>query len=230
MILGLPAVLHDAKISVDIAGRISHYLEILGGADVIGAAAADQDSARPQHLERAQVELFVTAEGGFEIALALGEGGRIEHDGVVAAAGVGVVPQEVKGIGFNPFDVAAVQRGVAVRDLERGTGTVHTSDLGAGLGEVQGDATQIQQALMNLCVNARDAMPDGGTLTLTADNVTLDDVREINRAMRADLWAALEAGKLTMPIDRTFPLDKAADALAVMRANAHFGKIVLTMD
>src|SRR5712672_3308297 len=59
---------------------------------------------------------------------------------------------------------------------------------------------------------------------------TLDDVREINRAMRADLWPALEAGKLTMPIDRTFPLEKAADALAVMRANAHFGKIVLTMD
>ena len=48
--------------------------------------------------------------------------------------------------------------------------------------------------------------------------------------MRADLWPALEAGKLAMPIDRTFPLEKAADALAVMRANAHFGKIVLTME
>ena len=59
---------------------------------------------------------------------------------------------------------------------------------------------------------------------------TLDDVREINRLMRADLWPALEAGKLAMPIDRTFPLEKAADALAVMRANAHFGKIVLTME
>jgi len=59
---------------------------------------------------------------------------------------------------------------------------------------------------------------------------TLDDVREINRRWRADLWPALEAGKLTMPIDRTFPLEKAADALAVMRANAHFGKIVLTME
>ncbi len=59
---------------------------------------------------------------------------------------------------------------------------------------------------------------------------TLDDVREINRAWRADLWPALEAGKLAMPIDRTFPLEKAADALAVMRSNAHFGKIVLTME
>ena len=58
---------------------------------------------------------------------------------------------------------------------------------------------------------------------------TLDEVREINRLMRADLWPALEAGKLTMPIDKTFPLDQVADALAMMRANKHFGKIVLTM-
>jgi NADPH2:quinone reductase len=54
-----------------------------------------------------------------------------------------------------------------------------------------------------------------------------EEVREIVRRMRADLWPALEAGKLALPIDRVFPLEQAAEALAHMKANAHFGKIVL---
>jgi NADPH2:quinone reductase len=56
---------------------------------------------------------------------------------------------------------------------------------------------------------------------------SLDEVREINRKMRADLWKLVESGKLQLPIDRIFPLDEAAAAQAHMRANAHFGKIVL---
>jgi NADPH2:quinone reductase len=58
---------------------------------------------------------------------------------------------------------------------------------------------------------------------------SLEEVREIVRRMREDLWPAVESGTLRLPIDRTFPLDKAADALAHMRANAHFGKIVMTL-
>jgi NADPH2:quinone reductase len=56
---------------------------------------------------------------------------------------------------------------------------------------------------------------------------SVEEVREINRRMRADLWAAVEAGGLRLPIDRVFPLAEAAEALAHMRANRHFGKIVL---
>jgi NADPH2:quinone reductase len=54
-------------------------------------------------------------------------------------------------------------------------------------------------------------------------------VREIGRRMHADLWDAVTAGKLTLPIDHRFPLDQAVEAHAHMRANKHFGKIVLTM-
>lgn len=39
---------------------------------------------------------------------------------------------------------------------------------------IMGDATQIHQVLLNLCLNARDAMPDGGNLLLVADNVAFD--------------------------------------------------------
>jgi NADPH2:quinone reductase len=58
---------------------------------------------------------------------------------------------------------------------------------------------------------------------------TPDELNEVTCLMRADLWPAVEAGKLSLPIDRTFRLDQVADALAMMRANQHFGKIVLTM-
>ncbi|HVP17986.1 MAG TPA: PAS domain-containing protein [Spirochaetia bacterium] len=40
---------------------------------------------------------------------------------------------------------------------------------------IVGDVTQLHQVLMNLCVNARDAMPDGGMLTLSAEVICLDE-------------------------------------------------------
>jgi NADPH2:quinone reductase len=56
---------------------------------------------------------------------------------------------------------------------------------------------------------------------------TPEEVREIVKAMRADLWPAVEAGKLSLPIYKTFKLDQIVEALGVMTANQHFGKIVI---
>jgi nitrogen-specific signal transduction histidine kinase len=48
------------------------------------------------------------------------------------------------------------------------------AEMPSGLWDVIGDATQLNQVVLNLCVNARDAMPQGGRLALTAANVVLD--------------------------------------------------------
>lgn len=47
-----------------------------------------------------------------------------------------------------------------------GSGIKITTDLGPGVGMVAGDEAQLHRVFMNLCFNARDAMPHGGTLTI----------------------------------------------------------------
>jgi PAS domain S-box-containing protein len=52
----------------------------------------------------------------------------------------------------------------------------------SGIGLISADPTQLHQVLMNLCVNARDAMPEGGALTLSVQNCTLDErLARLNR-------------------------------------------------
>lgn len=54
-----------------------------------------------------------------------------------------------------------------------------------------------------------------------------DEVADIARRARAELWSSLVAGRLKLPIDSSYPLADADKAFTRMRANEHFGKIVL---
>jgi len=58
---------------------------------------------------------------------------------------------------------------------------------------IMGDPTQLNQVLLNLCVNARDAMPHGGRLQIVAENVTIDKPYAVmNRGVEAGPYVKLE--------------------------------------
>jgi two-component system cell cycle sensor histidine kinase/response regulator CckA len=57
-------------------------------------------------------------------------------------------------------------------------------DVTPNLWTVSGDKTQLEQVLMNLCVNARDAMRAGGTLTITARNETSESAASLGGSAR----------------------------------------------
>lgn len=64
-------------------------------------------------------------------------------------------------------------------------------EIGAGLWSVRADPTQLHQVLMNLCVNARDAMPNGGRLTIGARNETVVDAVPHDPPLKAGQYVVL---------------------------------------
>jgi len=78
-----------------------------------------------------------------------------------------------------------------------------TTALLPDLGRVKADPSQIEQILMNLAVNARDAMPSGGTLTIETTNVELEDDDARQRAeVKAGSYVMLAMSDTGVGMDR----------------------------
>jgi PAS domain S-box-containing protein len=77
-------------------------------------------------------------------------------------------------LSVEPLDLGRVVMGL-VKMLERtiGEGITVKVDVRGGPAAVEADPSQIELVLMNLAVNARDAMPDGGTLTVTVEDAVV---------------------------------------------------------
>jgi len=59
---------------------------------------------------------------------------------------------------------------------------------------------------------------------------SIDEIREIALRAMQDLGAHIKEGKISLPIDSSFKFEQISEAFERMRANQHFGKIVVTLD
>jgi NADPH2:quinone reductase len=79
-------------------------------------------------------------------------------------------------------------------------------------------------AEIDLDLHSRDRLSLIGATFRTR---SLDEIGEIVAAVQADIWPLVEQGRLTLPIDRVFPLTEAVEAHRWMASDSQFGKILL---
>ncbi len=80
-----------------------------------------------------------------------------------------------------PMDIKVLDLNEVIGDLDKMLTRLIGEDvdirlvLAKELGRIKADVAQVEQVLVNLAVNARDAMPEGGTLTIETANIRLDE-------------------------------------------------------
>ena len=96
-----------------------------------------------------------------------------------------------------------------VADMERllrpliGEDIELTTNLDASIGCTRADAGQLEQVIMNLVVNAKDAMPNGGKIRITTASVTLDDsYRPENTFIKHGPYVMISVGDTGQGMDR----------------------------
>src|SRR5271157_924340 len=98
MVDGRTPFFEDSEPLTGISCSRAQHLQELTLADVEGARTGYQHPSRPEHFQGTEIELFVAANGRVQNALGFGEGWRVQNNGVVLLASVGVVPEQVEGV------------------------------------------------------------------------------------------------------------------------------------
>ncbi|HEY3913167.1 MAG TPA: response regulator [Verrucomicrobiae bacterium] len=98
--------------------------------------------------------------------------------------------------GAGPVSVGNIIREMAkiLRDTFPKSISISVKPGSEELWQTQGDATELHQVLLNLCVNARDAMPKGGRLTVSSQNLSLDDADARNLKVAPGPYVVLSVG------------------------------------
>jgi signal transduction histidine kinase len=87
---------------------------------------------------------------------------------------------------------AVIERGLTLIRRAVGSGVRLETSLDPDLWSVCADPVQLEQVLLNLAINARDAMPDGGTLALRTRRVTVADGGTISPRLNPGEYVALD--------------------------------------
>lgn len=95
-----------------------------------------------------------------------------------------------------------------------------TRTLAGELWQICCDASQIEAALLNLLVNARDAMPEGGRVTISTANVTIDEPPMSPRSLPAGEYVVLEVADTGAGMSKDV-LDRAFEAFFTTKGAAH---------
>jgi len=139
-----------------LAGGIAHDFNNLMQT-ALGSASRLRSKFSPDHPNHS---LLVRIEQAADTA------GRLAHQLLMFAKGGKILPRVV--------DFAdVVSRAVEICRPVIPAGVTFDCAIADDLGQVECDTARTEQAIVNLCRNAIDAMPDGGRLTIRADNVTL---------------------------------------------------------
>lgn len=136
-----------------LAGGIAHDLNNVLAPIVMSSQLLDMDLADPEHKKLLGI-ILGSAKRGADLVRQVLTFYRSDHQSHQELAPAHLI-KELRHIVSETFPKSIKS----------------TTNVAKGLWPVAGDPTQLHQVLLNLCVNARDAMPNGGELVLQAENV-----------------------------------------------------------